>query len=149
MRRAEEAVEECRSPGLLRESATHRCPSQSIRKRTVPGGKRVLPPGMADSARAEPLISIPAMTTAEHGRIQRDWHLGTVQARLSQSAKRLVNTDYRTVEGWAARYIYRNVAGGTWGAVGGDRRPAFQIRGGLNDVIHVGLSGQRESKPTA
>ena len=61
---------------------------------------------------------------------------------------RLVGTDYCTVEASAVWGIDGNVAGDVWRVVGGERRPALQIRGGLNDVIHVDLSSQRELKLT-
>src|SRR5262245_9671693 len=85
------------------------------------------------------------------GRIQWDranGYLESGQHYSGQSAKSLVRADYCTVEASAVRRIDGNAAGGAWRAVGGERRPALQIRGGLNDVIHVGLSGQRELKLT-
>ena len=60
----------------------------------------------------------------------------------------LVWTDDRTVEASAVGGVDGNHAGGVWRAVGGERRPALQIRGGLDDVIQVGLSRQQELKLT-
>src|SRR5262249_27620959 len=87
---------------------------------------------------------IPFRASARFVLLQGEW----VRNDLRQSAKRLVRTDYCTVETSAVRGIDGNVAGGLWRAVGGERRPALQIRGGLNDVIQVGLSSQRELKLT-